>query len=356
MNKSRLVFLAALLLVLAVLAGCGAAGEKDGKSAAGEGKPGTGESKPAVTAEQTSGGGNHGKVRLAYAGGTCEAPIFAALQKGFFKEEGIEAELIKMDFETLKEGLASGKVDGASANFKWIKAVEQGLNLKLTAGIHTGCIQSVVPANSPIKSFKDLKGRTIGVEAIGGGPMILLSMELQKNGIDPKTEVSWKAYPGPQLEQALARGEIDAFGIWDPFGQMAINKQTYRRIFSSAHDAPYKNLYCCFVGISSDLVEKDPAKAAAITRAWLKAAEWVGQNPKEAAQLELDNKYVGGDLALNTQLLSSYAWKPGIKQTKEDLKTYIKEEKAQKILETTTDEEQLFKRIFAEVIPDYKGN
>ena len=35
------------------------------------------------------------KVRVGYIGLTCEAPIFSAVEKGFFKEEGLEAELVK---------------------------------------------------------------------------------------------------------------------------------------------------------------------------------------------------------------------------------------------------------------------
>lgn len=337
MHKKRFLAIIICILGIIMLAGCSITKEKTVKSGD--------NSKPKRIT----------KVRLAYSGSTCEAPLFAAYKKGYFKDAGVDVELYKMDFETLKEGLASGKVDGASANFKYLKPIEQGLNLKLTAGIHTGCIQAVAPAKSNIKSIKDLKGKTIGVEAIGGGPMILLSMELQKNGIDPKTEVQWKAYPGAQLEQALAKGEIDAFGIWDPFGQLAIDKGSYNLIFSSAHDMPYNDYYCCMVGLSNDLIKNDSKTAAAVTRAWLKGAEWVSANPKEAAQLEIDNKFTGGTVELNTKLLSSYNWEPSIKKVRDNIKFYIKEEKKQKILEPSTDEKDLYNRAFAQVISDYNG-
>jgi len=58
------------------------------------------------------------------------------------------------------------------------------------------------------KDIADLKGKTIGVDAIGGGPMIALSIALRSAGLDPQKDVQWKAYPGPQLDQAIANGEI----------------------------------------------------------------------------------------------------------------------------------------------------
>jgi len=295
------------------------------------------------------------KVRIGYNGSACEAALFVAYQKGYFKEAGIDADLVKMDFEALKEGLATGKVDATQGNFKWIKPIEQGLNVKLVAGIHTGCIQFVVPASSSIKSFRDLKGKTIGVEAIGGGPMILLAMELKKVGIDFKKDVSWRAYPGPQMEQAVEKKEIDGFAMWDPWGEVALQKHTYRRIFSSSSDPGYKDLYCCFLGLRTEFITKDPETAKKLVTAWLRGVEFVAKNPLEAAKIELDNKYTGGNLKLNSGLLAGYKWEPGIKRAASDLKYYIKEQKHQGILLPSTDENELFKRLYAQVIPDYKG-
>lgn len=115
------------------------------------------------------------KIRVGYFGNTCEAGVYAAYEKGFFKEEGLDVELIKGDANTLKDGLATNKIDVTDGLLnQWLKPIEQGLNVKFTAGIHTGCIQVLVPTDSAIASFKELKGKTIGVPALGGGPMSTL--------------------------------------------------------------------------------------------------------------------------------------------------------------------------------------
>jgi energy-coupling factor transporter ATP-binding protein EcfA2 len=118
-------------------------------------------------------------VRVGYFGGTCEAPIYVAYENGIFKKHGLNVELVKVKASTTKEMVATGKVDALMASPGTFKPIEQGMNIKLTAGIHTGCIQAVVPVDSPVKSVADLKGRTIGVESMGGPPMIYLSMEAQ---------------------------------------------------------------------------------------------------------------------------------------------------------------------------------
>jgi len=296
-----------------------------------------------------------GKTVIAYAGGTCEAPVFAALQEGFFAKEGLDVQLVQMDFDQLKTGLATGKVDAAQANFAWFKPIEQGMDVKLTAGIHTGCIKAVAPANSGIKTIADLKGKTIGVDAIGGGPMIALSIALRAAGLDPQKDVQWKAYPGPQLDQAIANGEIQAYMTWDPFPTLDVMNNNYTTLLDIGKDDPFKNEYCCFVGVNGDLVKNNPAKAAAITRAILEGATWVGQNPQQAAQIESDNNYVGGDVSMNAAMLASYTWNPGVLQAENNIKWYISELKAQGILDASTNEDTLYNTIFGQVIPDYNG-
>jgi sulfonate transport system substrate-binding protein len=51
------------------------------------------------------------KVRVGYIGLTCEAPIYVAYERGFFKEEGLEPELVKCNWATYKDALALGSYD-----------------------------------------------------------------------------------------------------------------------------------------------------------------------------------------------------------------------------------------------------
>jgi NitT/TauT family transport system substrate-binding protein len=142
---------------------------------------------------------------------------------------------------------------------------------------------------------------------------------------------------------------------WDPFPTLDVMNNNYTTLLDIGKDDPFKNEYCCFVGVNGDLVKNNPAKAAAITRAILEGATWVGQNPQQAAQIESDNNYVGGDVSMNAAMLASYTWNPGVLQAENNIKWYISELKAQGILDASTNEDTLYNTIFGQVIPDYNG-
>ncbi len=75
---------------------------------------------------------NSNKIRVGYIGLTCEAPIFSAVEKGFFKEEGLEVELVKCDWKNYKDVLALGGYDITHHLIMYfLKPMEQGLDVKI---------------------------------------------------------------------------------------------------------------------------------------------------------------------------------------------------------------------------------
>src|SRR5580765_168855 len=88
------------------------------------------------------------KVRVGFIGLTCEAPIFAAYENGYFKDEGLEVELVRTTWEGLREGLGP-KTDAIQTLLMYsLKPIELGLDVKITGGIHTGCLRLQVADKS----------------------------------------------------------------------------------------------------------------------------------------------------------------------------------------------------------------
>src|SRR5262245_14772605 len=103
------------------------------------------------------------KVRVGYIGLTCEAPIFTAVEKGFFKEEGLDVSLVKCDWKNYKDVLALGGYDMTHHLVMYfLKPIEQGLDVKFTGGIHRGCLRVQAGVNSSIRTVKDLGGKRHG--------------------------------------------------------------------------------------------------------------------------------------------------------------------------------------------------
>ena len=287
------------------------------------------------------------KVRIGYFGTICEAPLFMAHEKGFFKAEGLDVEMVRGDANSLKEGLALGKIDATDGLLmQWLKPLEQGLNVKFTAGIHTGCIQILAAPKANIRSIKDLAGKRIGVPAIGGGPHNLAARVLFTQGIDPKNGVQWRAFPMAELELAIDKGEVDAIALADPIAQIIVDKGKAKSLLNSAFTPPYNQEYCCLVVVNGKFVKENPEAAADVTRAILKAARWVAANPKEAARISAEKKYVPGNPELNAKILSGYHYIPSVKGGQDAILIAAQEMKDAGILNKSTDIKQLAKFAF----------
>jgi NitT/TauT family transport system substrate-binding protein len=245
----------------------------------------------------------------ALSGSACGAPAYIALEKGFFAEEGLGVTLVAGNFETQKAGLASGKFYVANGDFNFFPSIVEGLDLKIIAGLHEGCIKLIVPPDSTIKSSKDLKGKTIGVDQLGGTPFFVASLVLAEAGFDPTKDVKWRPFPLDQLSVAVSKGEIDAYAAWDPFGSLAVRDKGYKVISDIATDPLFAGRFCCFLYASNKKIKEEPEKIEAILRAYNKAIDWIGKNPEEAAKIEIEKGYVKTeDSAFLAQLLKEYKY------------------------------------------------
>src|SRR5689334_11085090 len=191
---------------------------------------------------------NSNKVRVGYVGITCEAPIYSAVENGFFKEEGLDVELVKCEWANYKDVLALGGYDITHHLVMYfLKPIEQGLDVKFTGGIHRGCLRVQAAAKGNIQSIKDLRGKRIGVPGMGTPPFIFANRVLGANGIDAKKDVTWLVFPAGELGLALDKGEVDAVADSEPIGSMLVASGKVKNVADQAQDAPYNSEYCCAV-------------------------------------------------------------------------------------------------------------
>jgi len=253
------------------------------------------------------------KIKVGYIGLTCEAPLFMAQEKGFFKEEGLEVEMVKCEWSKYKDVLALGGFDITHhLIMMFLKPLEQGLNVKFTGGVHTGCLRVQTSSESAIAGPKDLKGKRIGIPGMGTPPMIFASRVLGDNGVDAGKDIEWKVYPAGELGLALEKGEVDAIADAEPIGTMLLAGGKVKNVADQAKDAPYKDEYCCAVISNGKWADANPDLCARATRAILKGAKWVQTNPRAAAQLAVEKKYVGSTPELNTSAIGNLNYMPSI--------------------------------------------
>ena len=287
------------------------------------------------------------KVRVGYIGLTCEAPIFAAYEKGFFKEEGLAVTLVKCDWANYKDVLALGGFDVTHHLIMYfLKPVEQGLDVKFTGGIHRGCLRVQALTNGKLRSVADLRGKRIGVPGMGTPPFIFANRVLGAHGIDPGKEITWMVFPAGELGLALAKGEVDAIADSEPIGSLLLADGKVKSIADQATDAPYKDEYCCAVLVNGKFLASHPKAAAAATRALLKAAKWVEKNPAAAARMSVEKKYLASNPELNTVAIANLKYAPSVSGAEAAVKSAAAEMKRAGMLGSTTDVDELAKKAF----------
>ena len=292
-------------------------------------------------------GGGPAKVRVGYIGLTCEAPIFTAVEKGFFKEEGLDVALVKCEWANYKDVLALGGFDVTHHLVMYfLKPVEQGLDVKFTGGIHRGCLRVQAAAKGNIRSIKDLRGKRIGVPGMGTPPFIFANRVLGANGINPGKEITWLVFPAGELGLALDKGEVDAVANSEPIGSLLLADGKVRNIAEQAADAPYKDEYCCAVLVNGKFLARNPKASAAATRALLKAAKWVEANPAAAARLSVEKKYLASTVEQNTIAISHLRYIPSVSGAEAAVKLAATEMKRAGMLNPSTDVAGLAGRAF----------
>ena len=287
------------------------------------------------------------RIKVGYIGITCEAPIFIAVENGFFKEEGLDVELVKCEWSKYKDVLALGGFDITHHLIMYfLKPIEQGLDVKISAGIHKGCLRVQTGVKSSIQSVKDLRGKRIGVPGMGTPPFIFANRVLGANGIDAMKEIEWRVFPAGELGLALDKGEIDAIADSEPIGSLLLAEGKVRNIADQAKDAPYKDEYCCAVIVNGKYAAKNPKLAAAATRALLKGARWVETNPRAAARLSVEKKYLASNPELNTTAIGNLSYVPSVSGGEAAVSSAALEMKSAGMLSPTTDVAALAKKAF----------
>lgn len=255
-----------------------------------------------------------GKVDIpALDGSLCGAPIYIAYEKGFFAEHGIDANLTAADFETRKIGLNNGTIPLVNGDFQFFASAEQGINMKVVAGMHKGCIKLVVRADSDIQTPEDVKGLKIGVDEIGGTTFQVASVWLEEGGVSALQEdgaVSFLPFSDGNLElQALYSGDIDVAAVWDPLGDIAVSSGDAKVLLDIATDEPFAGKYCCFYYASEKALEENPALVRALLDSVEEAQEWIRENQEEALDLIVEGGYSQvEDEALAVGLLDDYEY------------------------------------------------
>ncbi len=121
----------------------------------------------------------------------CLVVIGLAQRQGIFEKHGLDVETLNVGSDTsaILEALALGKAD-ATSNFllRFLKPLEAGFDVKLTAGTHAGCSILIASRDAGIETLQDLRGKRIGMSDLSSPMKLLYEIHLNKNGVPPELD------------------------------------------------------------------------------------------------------------------------------------------------------------------------
>jgi NitT/TauT family transport system substrate-binding protein len=188
------------------------------------------------------------------------------------------------------QAVGRGDVDfsqGYASQF--VQAIEAGEPITLLAGIHVGCIELF--GTEGIRGVADLKGKSVGVQALGSTPHVLLTLIAAQLGLDPVTDIHWVTDPSVKPIERFVDGKIDAFLGFAPEPQELRARHIGHSVLNTALDRPWSQYFCCMLGGNREFVRRNPVATKRVLRAFLKAADLCTTEPMGAAQQLVDRGF-----------------------------------------------------------------
>lgn len=231
------------------------------------------------------------KVRI----GTPSPASIAILQikiaelKGFFRDEGIQVEIVQMRVPVSMVALMTKEIDYATPTGTLLVSAVKALPLRvvmyfLLAPLH------VLNAKPEIRTMAELKGKTVGIGGIGEATDPMLRAMLKRAKIDPEKEIKVLQVSGSGSRfAALTAGLMDAAVLPPPYNLQA-EAQGYRRLMSVAElpdilDGTVALPPPTGLGVNVEKLQSNPQQVKRVIRALLKSHNFIRSQKPEVTKI-----------------------------------------------------------------------
>lgn len=257
------------------------------------------------------------KVRIAVGGkaGVYYLPLSVAERLGYFKAEGIEAEIIDVTSGGRSlQSVVGGSADIGNGNFDHaiqMQAKGQPLKALLQYGRYPGFVLAMMSAKADLyKSPKDLKGLKIGVTSPGSATHFMAAYMLVRAGFN-RDDASFIATGATSTAVAAARrAEIDAIVSSDPMLTLMVEEKLVKVVADARTTAGTREIYGGpypggVIYATPAYIEKNPKIVQGVVNAFAKALHWIAVNSAENIAKLMPEEYSLGNRAVYVKALES---------------------------------------------------
>ncbi|HEV8721290.1 MAG TPA: ABC transporter substrate-binding protein [Candidatus Binatia bacterium] len=231
----------------------------------------------------TAAGAELRKVTFSYSAVSMTwFPVKVAVDKGFFRSEGLEAQAIQMNGNVATVALANGHIDFSLNISPVLNGAMQGLRMKLAAALNSRPLFSLV-VRPEITSSTDLKGKVFAVSSFGNTQAILTEKHLQHLGLK-KGEYQLLAMGATPARIAAMEKNI-AQGSLMPLANVQMENKGYRLLGNTAEIVTHP---IAGLSVHEDKIKKDPELIKRVIRASLRSLQLLHAVPKDSVKILMD--------------------------------------------------------------------
>lgn len=251
--------------------------------------PKEGEAKPAPKAAARL---EKVKLMSAVRGGG-SSTFYVGRDKGLYKEQGIDLEIVVMKAALGIPALISGEVDYAAHNSGVVEAASKGVDAKVLLGTASKSVWHLM-VGPGINTVQDLKGKSVGIRSFGTIGHYSGRVALKHLGLDPDKDVNWVAVPDDMAAvAALKAGTIGGSPLSAPFNKVAEEQGSKELVFIG--DVPSAPPSGAGLGAMTKKIKDNPDQIRKMIRGTIKSLSYFRDNPKEVKEylmkeFELDRK------------------------------------------------------------------
>lgn len=222
------------------------------------------------------------KVRVAVTNPNMSfLPAEAALKKGFFKNEGLDVEIIRMNVPNIITALVTGDIGYTLLFGSVVRGALRGMPMRALASLLDGSTHALV-ARPEYKSGKELKGKTVGIGNFGGTDEVAGRMMLKSFGLDTEKDLKFIAL-GPDRARlaALKEGLVDVAVIAPPGD--ALGRQMGFNVLLRA----YEVFSFPFIGVGANLktIKEKPVEVKKVVKALIRANRFIREDKQGAVNV-----------------------------------------------------------------------
>ncbi len=217
------------------------------------------------------------------------SPYSIAKKMGYFAEEGLDVEYVPSDGSVQATQITgAGQAEyGIGTAEGSIGAAARGTDVGVVYVYmiyHEPIFGLAVKKDSPVKSPRDLKGKTIGVASMGSGGLPSAKAMLGEEGLDPDKDAGFVAVGiGAVAGKALEDGRVDALALWDEqYALLQTLGFTFRELPFTEN---YRKLFGAGILVRRGYLAKHRAQVIGFCRAIAKATTFGLANPEAAVKI-----------------------------------------------------------------------